>query len=285
MARKRTFLDTEAWKTIPWVKHPETKTPEHRLYDILSMVPGIGEDLNARNRADDDKEIRKALHDKSRAKVKQALTQLTSWRWQWEKDNPHSVSEKPVDPATSLTVDDDGNPLFETILWYSTIMQATEIMLYNCYLMLLLYYALILEDTTIMKEVLASMPQPTMQPNNALMLPTADMQIRDGTHEICRSMEYCLRESNLSIGSLTLASPLRLLSVYLSHSVQIANSTQCHRPRSRSLRQQTPSLGQPHDRPHCVGHGVRGRSEVEVSTTTGWERRVAGQERDSVAAR
>jgi hypothetical protein len=44
MLRKRTFLDTPEWKTIPWTRHP--KTPKDLMIDILMEIPAVLEDLD-----------------------------------------------------------------------------------------------------------------------------------------------------------------------------------------------------------------------------------------------
>lgn len=73
-----------------------------------------------------------------RAPTLESLQRLLAWRWKREAENPDCVTERPVVNG-SLTVDEDGIPLFRTILWYSNIAQAMDIMLYNVALSGFLY--------------------------------------------------------------------------------------------------------------------------------------------------
>jgi hypothetical protein len=43
--RKRVFLDRNERRTVPWRVHPEMKTPEHHLFDILALAPGLLEEV------------------------------------------------------------------------------------------------------------------------------------------------------------------------------------------------------------------------------------------------
>lgn len=44
---KRTFLEQPDWQTIPWALATTSKSHQNGIFDILSFVPGLFEDLRS----------------------------------------------------------------------------------------------------------------------------------------------------------------------------------------------------------------------------------------------
>jgi hypothetical protein len=126
--RKKTFLGSEAWRAIPWEKHPEIKTPFHEVLGIWAEEVGFSEEMTAIEEKSDKGEDVTDLRNETIATLGSLEAKLFDWRYEWEKRNPKSVTEKPVDPKTSRTVDRDGVPTFETVLWYKNMELAIEIL-------------------------------------------------------------------------------------------------------------------------------------------------------------
>ena len=108
MTRKRTFLERDEWKTMPWAEYPDTKTSMHYLQDMLCDLPGFCEDrleIDAIAARGGDTTLKRRTLE---MKLIVAFRQLVGWRWKWDTDNPNIAYEKPINLQTSLTVDASG---------------------------------------------------------------------------------------------------------------------------------------------------------------------------------
>ena len=209
ITRKRTFLEKEEWKTTPWAKYPETKTAIYYLQDILCDFPGFCEDrldLDAAVARGEDVSLERHTLE---SKLISAVQELVRWRWQWDAENPGVAYEKLVD-TTSLSFDYDG-PLFDSVLYFNTLEQATDIILYNTTLQMLAHFYQDFARSCIFEPALSIWPISTRPlPTNPLILPSESLQFDDTRSELCRCIEYHLLGVHASSGAFALMFPLRV---------------------------------------------------------------------------
>lgn len=215
--RRRTFLERPEWKSVPWELSPQLKDSSQYLEDILADLPGIGDDLDTWKFLDASVEspitiIR--LGGELRASILNHLQQVIEWRWIFEIDNPSVAQVIPVDPATSLTIDEDSRPLFPTVFHFADLHVANTILQYNTIILWLLRAASHVLDgpfSLSMIPLLGGPPERT----NPLNLPGKDPT--DGTllaHEVCQSLEYRILRVRSSAVAFPLLLPLRVASVF-----------------------------------------------------------------------
>ena len=213
--RKRTFLEREEWLTIPWRKHSESKTPQHKILDFLCPLGGMLEDFYKIQDTGCTPEDLKIRSRPLWEKTKQLLICLFRWRWNWEVSHRDPVVyEVPVDPRTSWSVDDFLNPLFPTVLHYQSIDIADEITLYNTAIYLLMSGGHIfnLGPSQIAKETYESLPKAEEPPRtNPLTMPSGNIFLYlHTTNGTMRSVDYYLLEKHRIQGSYSLLWPLRM---------------------------------------------------------------------------
>ena len=225
--RKRTFLEKAEWLTVPWAKHPETKTPHQKLLDIAALIPGLQEDWwAARSIAADDQDMLQ-LSKRFIPKIARMLENLFRWRWTWEAEHPSAVSELPVDPATSLCTDlDTGKPLFSTVFEFADTTRANEIAMYNSVALMVLHISTICHGgrnpdfiaEQIRKSLLPDGQLPAK--TNPLRFPNECFDYSKKAHEwfeysniadeIAQTIDYYSREEHFSQGVYSLIFPLRM---------------------------------------------------------------------------
>ena len=146
MSRKLVCFDRLEWQTVPWAKHPDTKTPTDRLVDILTHLPSIFQEYDRLNelagdllkgkdglpfhlsgRAEaPDQEAWEAM----RCKLIVLLERLEQWRQEWMAKRRAAALEKPPEPLTSLTWD-PSLAFPAVVLHYSDFDMAHETALYT----------------------------------------------------------------------------------------------------------------------------------------------------------
>ncbi|KAG9501741.1 hypothetical protein J7337_007432 [Fusarium musae] len=84
--RKRTFLEQDEWKHIPWALQPMSKTIGDYLQDILCDIPGMMEDVDHIFNTND---CQVSANFTSR-KLQASFEQLNSLRISWSFMHPHS---------------------------------------------------------------------------------------------------------------------------------------------------------------------------------------------------
>jgi hypothetical protein len=211
VTRKKCFLASKAWRTIPWEKHPETKSPFHQVLDVWAQGTGIGADITMLDKKRDDGEEVGNMRHELISNLGHLLVTLFEWRYAWEDRNPNAVTERKVDPQTSRTVDRSGAPLFETVLWYQNIELAIELFAYYCGLGFILYDSACLGLQNFDEVLPPSWKYRDEPPKNPLSLPDREFSTTSIASEIMRSVEYTLLEHQASIGSYSLLVPLRML--------------------------------------------------------------------------
>jgi hypothetical protein len=207
--RKRTFLEDEKWRVIPWLKHPETKTLRQQILDILAFMPGLNQDTNIIQALKDvgDKAGKTSAFKK---KLTDLLKIIVNWRWQWEREHP-SVVERKKTTSKNISVNSSGEPLFKTIFWYQNIGQAADIALYNVVIALPIHYMRLFGDLHPMQAVLNSLELGPPMVQNKLMMPSSHMGTIEPTMEICRSIEYMIQGDRCNMGSWLVMLPLRVV--------------------------------------------------------------------------
>jgi hypothetical protein len=129
-ARKRIFLERDDWKTVPWENEPDSKSHLDSVTDIMADVPGLYEDLDTINSSlsapsFQDSRLEKHILEK----CFENLSKLELWLQVWKTHNPESVSEVESSSMSGLTADEAGD-LFPTVIRYSSLGVANELVLY-----------------------------------------------------------------------------------------------------------------------------------------------------------
>ncbi|KFY84556.1 hypothetical protein V500_09201 [Pseudogymnoascus sp. VKM F-4518 (FW-2643)] len=198
--RKRCFLSSNDWKTIPWAQEPESKTSISCLHDIMSDVPGLIENADTIQCSDMAPEASLSRHNLVLQKLTSLWTILYGWRVSWQLQNPASSWDVP-----STT---DQSP-FPVALHFSSLVHANAITLYNATLLLLFKIGFqVLGPSFNPLFYLLHLPhginyRPHIPPNLTL-------NVRAVAIEICKSVEYHLQEERRGGGTLFLLFPLRL---------------------------------------------------------------------------
>jgi hypothetical protein len=214
-ARKRTFLEQEDWKTVPWENDPGSKSHLDSVTDIMADIPGLYEDLDALNgslsahRPWNSRLAKCILH-----RCLANLSKLESWFQMWKAHNPESVSEVESSSISGLTADEAGD-LFHTVLRYSSLGVANE---------LALYYSTQIQLLSICREVdqlresadisafsaheteICKSPYSTPAPGST----SASISIKMLAINICRSAEYHLLPEHAQAGALLFVIPAQV---------------------------------------------------------------------------
>ena len=231
--KRHCFLEQRKWKTIPFAREPSPRLISSRVQDILCDIPGFLEDiLEIETLRANGSGITINRHVAAlRVKVAAAIEQLSDLRWQWEDEFPGVCYEVTTRPGSTLCVDDSGEPLFQTVLFFRRLDCAMEILRFNA-MFLILYNVLSLTgaDTlsvsTERKTVLSdhSPIQPSANTTaNALINPGEWASLDDLALEICRLVDYCLHDTFNGLGVFTLLFPLRVAYKTLKYDARIAH--------------------------------------------------------------
>lgn len=140
------------------------------------------------------------------------LVELFLWRWDWERIHPKVATEVPVDLATSISVDENGIPLYETTICYCGILQAGQLLFYNAALLRVLELA---NDWNVQDAPLRALVKLSNRDrplcSNPLVLPHETLSPMEAVSEICRSTDYCLQDPHAAVGAMSLMLPLDAL--------------------------------------------------------------------------
>lgn len=127
--------------------------------------------------------------------------------------NPNMVYEVPVNRRSSLTLNEDGKPLYPTVLYYHDFHQSRAIMLYSLALMLILRLAASQKIQDPIQTAFAILPasfEPPL-PTNPLTLPHPSLSWSEIVDDMCRSIEYHLTGPHSLLGAGLLILPLHYL--------------------------------------------------------------------------
>lgn len=212
-ARKRTFLEQEDWKTVPWEDEPDSKSYLDSVTDIMADIPGLYEHLDIINGSPNASlPCHSSLANNILDKCLENLSKLESWFGTWKTHNPEYFSEVESSSMSGLTVDEDGD-LFPTVFRYSSLGVAYE---------LALYYSTRIQLLSIWREVdrlreSANMSTSAAHEIGVSRLPYsmpgrdfATSSIKLLAITICRSAEYHLLPSHAQAGALLVLVPARI---------------------------------------------------------------------------
>jgi hypothetical protein len=133
--------------------------------------------------------------------VEEALSKLVRWRHEWEQRSLHVITERHAS---------EGSPPFQSVLWFESIQQASEILLYNGTMTSYLFLAKFLQDPMLLGAVLGDSAK-SGKSHGPLILPDASVTLGDPADEACCCIEYCLQEGHAQFGSFQAAPVLRLV--------------------------------------------------------------------------
>ena len=182
----------------------------HYLQDIMANFAGFCEDRLAIDAAARRGEDITALQDTLETNLITSFRDLVRWRWQWDIDNPLAAFEISVHTSTSFSTDNEG-PLFNSLLYFTSLEPATELVLYNTTLLMFVHFYQDITKDSIAGPGMSIWPEHMRpQPTNPLILPSESLNMHDIALETCRSVDYHLQGTHASSGSFSLMFPLRM---------------------------------------------------------------------------
>ena len=189
--KRRTFLESAEWTSIPWQLDIGSKSHQNQVADILVCVPGLLED--AAKAPDSSIAVRNGLLQKACCQLKR----LFEWRWEWEADFAQSIRE--VQRQTSIHAPlKRAHQASAQMLWFPSVSQSSEIMVYNATLLWLLslvrQFALKHAEEVI-KAIATSTRLGPAALANPLFRPGETCTMRGPAIEICRCYEYQVSHS------------------------------------------------------------------------------------------
>ncbi|UKZ68797.1 uncharacterized protein TrAtP1_009816 [Trichoderma atroviride] len=261
---QRTFLKEPCWQQVPWSHDPGKKSFRGHFIDIICCIPGLLEDDGrlrelervstnttatdtcAQNRQQDAKKAELELQDSMRQRVIQLYTKLLNVRWRWELEHPNCCYEISVQQSGPLLSVDEttGRPIFDTVLFFKSLMQAIEMNFYHSCLLLLHSFA---RDLGIMDQLIllhavgifsnlpedaesihndvrggdgnhcppSTLPPPfSFKTNNALVFPYEAHSDHYATRDILRIADYLLQPKHGPAGAYFFIFPLRIAQIY-----------------------------------------------------------------------
>ncbi|KAK2595541.1 SAS complex subunit [Conoideocrella luteorostrata] len=227
--KKRCFLESENWKTVPWAPQPDSKLPGSLLMDVFVDIPGI---IEVAHRLQGDAEkmkvgtingaeilaARTMLQDKTLA----AIHRLSEARWKWEDMYPRVCWKTRINLATTLCLDEEGKPLFDTCLNFVGMKRTFEILFYNVSRLLLFHLsdlAGLRDDDTANMDHAWQRHGPFLNP---LLLPGLGTR-ESHALEICRIVDYLMNGEQNYHGAYILLFPLRVARTKLESSPKLHN--------------------------------------------------------------
>ncbi|KAL9599065.1 MAG: hypothetical protein Q9219_004099 [cf. Caloplaca sp. 3 TL-2023] len=214
--RTRTFLEEPQWKISgPWLL-PDAL--QDKLTDVQVYMPGLLEDY------DNSCDARLSPGAKSIALtsvLKRVITQINhlfAWRWEWERQHQEAVRLVPCSPSSCVPRNPlTGEPLFPSLIYYSSFMQSHEMARYNSTLVVLFDLARdICGDDSYLLHLDRLIPVDLRRTSrrSPLCLPSdPEVSLLAAAEELVRSVEYALsEEAHIAASGLYLL--LSLNSVY-----------------------------------------------------------------------
>ncbi|KAK5724410.1 hypothetical protein LTR15_004455 [Elasticomyces elasticus] len=135
VTQKRSFLEEERWRVLPWARQREMKSNQDTLVDIMSILPGLLEDWAT---------LQEGAPDSAEAdmrpfclRVQSGLQALFMWRHTWDAAHPQAAWERPRSTSTTPSRN-TYPPDARNMLFYETFSLAVEHTLYNALLICML---------------------------------------------------------------------------------------------------------------------------------------------------
>ncbi|CAJ0546980.1 Ff.00g016070.m01.CDS01 [Fusarium sp. VM40] len=217
--RKRTFLEQNAWKQIPWSLEPMSKTIAESLQDILCDVPGLMEDVDVLLNL---QQCGMPVHQIA-SKLQSCFEELDVLRISWNYIHADSCWEVTSISISCTEVFEDRDPHFETMLVFSSLERAIEFVYFNTsYLLLhsMLRQLRSAKDPDALSLDLVSFPD-----DIGCGKYTLTFRSHDDRHEnalaICRCVGYMINSNRGASGAFNLLFPLK---VAYNHLAQFPNT-------------------------------------------------------------
>jgi hypothetical protein len=121
--RHKIFLADEQW--IPRQPTVRGRPMKSQLFDILCAIPSLLADLDAHEIAT------RPINYGLRTKIIRILDSLFEWRWRWEHMHGGHAYEVVTDSNLPLNLDEHGQPLFPTVVYFSDQLLASDIAHYD----------------------------------------------------------------------------------------------------------------------------------------------------------
>lgn len=204
VSRKRCFLETEAWKTVPWALEPRSKTSIMYLHDFLCDLPGLMEDadlLCCPEMSLEDFDERQAMVSE---RILLTLKELYDWRVTWQR---RQCSNPCWEIASNDSMTD--TVLFPLVLQYQSLLEANAITLYNAILLLLIRLGFQVIGPQF-NPTACSLHLPQDIDYTPLLAPGSAPNPQELAIEICKGVEYHLLEERRRAGAFFLMFPLRV---------------------------------------------------------------------------
>ncbi|KUJ11340.1 uncharacterized protein LY89DRAFT_786952 [Mollisia scopiformis] len=201
--RKRCFLESTEWKTIPWALEPEAKTSVMFLHDIACDLPGVMEDVDQLQSPQMSPEEFIKHHAFVSGRITSCLKELYGWRASWQRQNPHACWEVLSTDSTT------GSILFPLVFNYKSLIEANALTFYNALLLLLLKVASqVIGPQFDPSTCAAHLPRGLRY--EPLIPPGLAPNAQAIAYEICKSVEYLLGAERRRAGAFFLLFPLRV---------------------------------------------------------------------------
>lgn len=176
-------------------------------------MSGIMEDLDSLQKIESPEKKHSVCND-----IKEALQSLSKRvldaRFDWDILNPNAAREvvvpsNPLEKKPYSAVDENGNLLFDSLIYYKSLQLCVEMGIYFSTVFFLRSFS----ETVGKPDILNTLTTPLAIPqrsNTALKLPQELPSYRDSAIEICRSVEYYLQSGHGISGAYFLLFPLRV---------------------------------------------------------------------------
>lgn len=199
------------------------------LMDTFVDIPGIVEDTDHLKEETARMELGltssmevDALRTKVQNRILAAIHSLSESRWKWEDMYPRVCWKTRINLNTTLCLDEDGRPLFDTCLNFVGMKRTFEILMYNASRLLLFRLCDLVgvqEDAAANLEHVCQRHGPFLNP---LLLPGMGTP-ESHALEICRIVDYLMNGEQNYHGAFILLFPLRMAQVQLGSSPKMYN--------------------------------------------------------------
>ena len=184
------------------------------MQDIFVDLPGIANDLDDWELLSANVELPEIVtqtRSELRASILDHLRRLVEWRWKFEEMNPSVAQAVRIDPSTSMIIDENTKPLFQTVFHFTDLDNAQTIILYNViFLWLIKASSRVFDKDPFTISMIPSLGTPPAR-TNPLNLPGRDpIDATSIVHEICRNLEYRVLRVTSSAVAFPLLLPLRI---------------------------------------------------------------------------
>ncbi|KAF5638080.1 thiamine biosynthesis regulatory [Fusarium sp. NRRL 52700] len=208
--RKRTFLDQDEWKHIPWALQPMSKTIGDSLQDILCDIPGMMEDID--NLVDANGCSVSA--DLISQKLQASFQRLSSLRISWSFMHPHNCWRQRMGRESSELY----HETLQQILCFSDLERAVEFVYFNTTHLILhsiLEQLMLWPNDCCVFDAGISPDGNHFQEASELVFWNHENRYRNA-QAICQCVDYMLRNEGGASGAFNLLFPLKVAYNHLS---------------------------------------------------------------------